>query len=213
MKFFVEKDRQMHLKFSSLFTITLFGLGLGVAAHATPITAGTYDLTDTTMTAGSTAYTLTGTVTIGSNGLMTAADITLNDAALGNPVFDVISSTGGPAGYNPVADFGYVTTAGNTAQLYLSYLTTLDGSGNIDVCTVGSSCNGYQDSYGQIYGYSAFGYNPVDLDGGGSLDSAPVTLPAAVTPEPRSLALLGTGIFGLATVLRKRRMKDLAQKS
>jgi hypothetical protein len=202
----------MHLKLSSLFSISLLGLGFGVAAHATPITAGTYDLTDTTITAGSTSYTLTGTVAIGSNGLMTAADVTLNDSALGDPVFDVISSTGGPAGYNPVADFGYVTTADNSAQLYLSYLTILDGSGNIDLCTVGGSCNGYQDSYSQIYEASAFGYNPVDLNGG-SLDSAPVTLPAAVTPEPRSLALLGTGIFGLATAVRRQKRKGLTQKA
>ena len=201
---------QMHLKLSSLFSISLLGLGLGVAAHATPITAGTYDLTDTTITAGSTSYTLTGTVTIGSDGLMTAADVTLNDSALGDPVFDVISSTGGPAGYNPVADFGYVTTANNSAQLYLSYLTTLDGSGDIDLCTVGGSCNGYQDSYSQIYGAFDFGYNPVDLDGG-SLDTAPVTPPEAVTPEPASLALLGTGIIGVATALRKRRMNGAAQ--
>jgi hypothetical protein len=172
------------------------------------MTAGTYDLTDATISIGSTAYSLAGMLTIGSDGLMTAADITLDNAAVGNPVFDVIGPTGGPAGYNPVADFAYVTTAGNTAQLYLSYLTTLDGSGNIELCTVGGSCNGYQDSYGQIYAASAFGYNPVDLNGG-TFDTATAVPPAAATPEPASLALLGIGIVGVVTVLYKRRKKDL----
>jgi hypothetical protein len=202
----------MHRKLSYLFSISLLGLSVGVAAHATPITAGTYDLTNTTITAGSTAYSLAGTVTIGSNGLLTAADITLHDPALGNPVFDMIGTTGGPAGYNPVADYAYVTTAGNTAQLYLSYLTTLDGLGNIDLCTVGGNCNGYQDSYGQVYPASAFGYNPVDLIGG-AFDTAPVTPPAAVTPEPASLALLGIGIVGVATAVYKWRKKSLTQRA
>jgi hypothetical protein len=134
----------------------------------------------------------------------------LNDAALGNPVFNVISAEGGPAGFNPVADFAFITTTGNTAQLELQYLTTLDASGNIELCTVVGDCNSFQDSNAQIFGPSAFGFNPVDLDGG-SLDSAPVTPPEAVTPEPASLALLGTGIIGVATALRKRRANGAAQ--
>jgi PEP-CTERM motif len=201
----------MQFRWSYLFSISLLALGFGSAAHATPITAGSYELTGTTITAGSTAYSLTGTVTVGSNGLFTAADITLNDAALGDPVFDVISSTGGPAGFDPVADFAYVTTAGNSAQLYLSYLTTLNGSGNINLCTVGGSCNGYQDSYGQVYAASAFGFNPVDLNGG-TFDTAPVTPPVAVTPEPASLALLGIGIVAVATAVYKWRKKGQTQQ-
>lgn len=201
----------MRLTLSYLFSSSLLGLALGVAAHATPMTAGTYDLTDATISVGSTAYSLAGMLTIGSDGLMTAADITLDNAAVGNPVFDVIGPTGGPAGYNPVADFAYVTTAGNTAQLYLSYLTTLDGSGNIELCTVGGSCNGYQDSYGQVYAASAFGFNPVDLNGG-TFDTAPVTPPVAVTPEPASLALLGIGIVGVAAAVYKWRKKGQTQR-
>jgi hypothetical protein len=208
----------MHLKLSYLSSIALLGLGLGlgVAAHATPITAiaaGTYNLTDATITGGNTVYSLTGTVTLNSFGLVSAADITLNDPALGNPVFDVVTvATFG--GFNPVADIAFVQTAGNTAQLELQYLTTTDASGNIDLCTVAGNCNPFQDSNAQIFGASAFGFNPVDLNSGGSFDAAPSMLPPAVTPEPASLALLGTGIIGLATVLRKRQqMKLVGQKA
>ena len=196
----------MYLKLLGLISVFVLGLSFGVAAHATPITPGTYDLTGTTITDGSAVYSLSGAVTIGSNGLLTAANITLADPALGDPVFNVISSTGGPAGYNPVADFAYLTTSGNTAQLYLSYLATPDGAGNIYLCAVGGSCNGYQDSYGQVYGASAFGYNLVDLQGG-TFDMAPVTPPTAITREPRSLALFGIGIFGLAACYARSRRK------
>jgi hypothetical protein len=195
----------MHLKTFSLFSIAVLTLGAGVAAHATPITAGTYNLSDVTVTTPTvnnvpgTTYSLTGTVTVGSNGLFTSADITLNDAALGDPVFYSINTEGGPSGYDPQSYYAYVVApVNNTGQLALYYPTTADGSGNIDLCTVAGNCNAYQDSYSQIYLASAFGYNPVDLNGG--------TLVAAssVTPEPESLALLGTGILSLAGVMRKR---------
>ena len=171
-----------------------------LAAQATPISAGTYNVTDTTVSAGSTKYSLTGTVTLGSNGLITAADIMLNDSALSNPVFNTVSSTGGPAGYSPVAEFAYLSTTTNTGQLYLSYLTTLDSSGGIDLCILSAgNCNSYQASYSQIYGASSFGYNPVDLNGGALTPTA-----TSVTPEPTSFLLLGTGLLSGAGLMRKR---------
>lgn len=163
-----------------------------LSAHASPITAGTYDLTNTYVD----GFQITGDVVLNSSGLVTSASLTLEDAALGDPTFTNVNSAGGPAGYNPVADYAYV--AGSQGQIELQYLTALDGNGNIDLCILNASCNSYQASYAQIYVSSSLGYNPVDLSGG-TLDPA-----AAATPEPSSLALMGTGILCAAGLLRRR---------
>lgn len=177
-------------------------LGFAAAAHATspPITAGIYNLTGVTVSAGVNTYTITGSVTLDSAGLLTAADLTLNDPSLSSPdpVFNTISSTGGPAGYDPLADFAYITTAAG-GQLYLSYLTTFDASGNIDLCIASAGdCNSYQASYSHLNFASPFGYNNVDLNNG-TMDPS-----VSATPEPSSLVLIATGVVGLAGVVRKR---------
>jgi hypothetical protein len=65
-----------------------------------------------------------------------------------------------------------------------------------------NNCNSYQASYLQIYNQSSFGYNLVDLNSG-VLDAAPASSPAPA-PEPGSLALLGTGMLGLAGLAQRK---------
>ena len=186
-----------------LLLICVSGCALARSAHGTPITPGPYDLTGMIVSAGSTEYTLTGDVTIGGNDLISAADITLNDAALGDLGFTKVSIATGPAGYGSAADSAYLTTASGNAQLYLSYLPNSGSAGDISFCILSAGdCNSYQASYLQVYSSSSFGYLPVDLKSG-AMDSASVT-PSSTTPEPSSLLLLATGI-GVAAIFTRRR--------
>jgi hypothetical protein len=181
---------------------------------ASTIPAGTYNLTGLSVD----GFQLTGTVTLNGSGIVDAAAIQLQDAALGNPVFTNISSTGGPAGYAPVADYAFLGDPG-MGQLEIEYLTGLDGAGNVDVCTSSAEdCNSYQASYMQIYEASSFGYGLTPLSGTGELEAAvqnpaPPTAPessdgsSAATPEPTTLALLGTGILGMAAMTHKRKRR------
>lgn len=182
--------------------VALACFGLAAAAQANTIPAGSYGLGDVTVD----GFQLTGTVTVNGSGVVDAANITLKDSALSDPVFTDVNSAAAASGYNPVAGYAYVSDPG-VGQLALYYLPTLDGSGDVDLCILSAKdCNSYQASYMQIYDQSTFGYNPVDLDGGG-LDSAAAssaTTASTVTPEPASLALFGTVLIWLVSINRPR---------
>ncbi|HWB32785.1 MAG TPA: hypothetical protein VG714_06405 [Acidobacteriaceae bacterium] len=180
--------------------------------YATPIT---YDLTGVTTNAGS----LTGTVSIDSGtGRVTAADITFNDDAVGDPVF---SSIGRPNSYNLLGQ-DYISGPSNSSlnwggQIALYYDISDLGSDTLPICLLGGPCGTEhsQGSYVQAYVSSGLG-GPYWVTGGTLTQVSLLTSPTpAATPEPRSLLLLGTGIILMALLMARmsgrKTAKELAE--
>jgi hypothetical protein len=188
-----------HLNFVKILTLAGAVAVSASFAHATPIL---FDLTGVNTSAGS----LTGTVTIDSiTGRVTAADITFNDAAAGNLVF---TNIGFENSYNGLSQ-DYITGASNSplnygGQIALYFDTANLGSGDLSICLAGGLCGTRNDNGSSTVQVYVNGYGgPFNITSG-SLDPASQVQLPAVTPEPSSLLLLGSGILGLAGVARRR---------
>ena len=192
-------------------------LALSCFLHTTAAKADTYDFTITTPSAQ--MYPLTGsgiiTTTDAGNGVqyITGISGTIDNSA------NTLDAGSFAISLIPSATPGQVSTVSMSAQdnstFYFTYdniltpnaATPLDGNG-LAFTADGVSYNiGYAGLQAEYLGIRA---NDINFDQhtyqGVPIDFSitPTATTSAVTPEPSSIALLGTGILGMAGVLRRR---------